>query len=104
MSDLFVEGIIEENEDAKEEKEEEQKEKSFCNYDEAERIERIFADLSLEEKAELKKQYIKELIAKSHERIRKISGDIIEHFTKHIQPNGFKAMLVAISREAAVRY
>jgi type I restriction enzyme R subunit len=94
MSDLFVEGIIENDDDSTEE------EKKFDDYDEAERIfGRIFADLSIEEKAELKQQYItKQLVAESHERIRKISADIVEHFTTHIQPNGFKALLVAISR------
>ena len=95
MPDLFVEGI--EKDGAEGGKDE---------NDEAERIfERIFADLSIEEKAKLKQQYItKQLVAESHERIRKISADIIEHFTTHIQPNGFKALLVATSREAAVRY
>ena len=29
---------------------------------------------------------------------------MIEHYEKHIQPNGFKAQIVAISREAAVMY
>ena len=36
--------------------------------------------------------------------LEKFQQILIEHFTTHIQPNGFKAMLVAISREAAVRY
>ena len=95
MPDLFVEGI--EKDGAEGGKDE---------NDEAERIfERIFADLSIEEKEKLKQEYItKQLISESHERIRKISADIIEHFPTHIQPNGFKALLVATSREAAVRY
>ena len=95
VPDLFVEGI--EKDGAEGGKDE---------NDEAERIfERIFADLSIEEKAKLKQEYItKQLISESHERIRKISADIIEHFPTHIQPNGFKALLVATSREAAVRY
>ena len=29
---------------------------------------------------------------------------MIKHYEKHIQPNGFKAQIVAISREAAVMY
>ena len=36
--------------------------------------------------------------------LEKYAADIIEHFTTNIQPNGFKAMLVATSREAAVTY
>jgi len=68
-------------------------------------FQRVFSDLSKEEQERLKKEYItKELIIESEERLRKIAADVIEHFTTHIQPNGFKAMLVAPSREAAVIY
>ncbi|MDA9107304.1 type I restriction endonuclease subunit R [Flavobacteriaceae bacterium] len=35
-------------------------------------------------------------------RLRKISEDITEHYTKYIEPNGFKAQIVAFSREACV--
>ena len=38
------------------------------------------------------------------QRIKKIVLDIIEHYTKYIAPNGYKAMIVASSREAAVVY
>ena len=52
-----------------------------------------------------KKQYVtKEKIAEAPARIRKICLNLIDHFTTHIQPNGYKAMLVATSREAAVTY
>ncbi len=34
----------------------------------------------------------------------KICLDLIEHYTKHIEPNGYKGMIVATSREAAVTY
>jgi type I site-specific restriction-modification system R (restriction) subunit len=37
-------------------------------------------------------------------RIKKISLDLIDHYTKRIEPNRYKAMLVATSREAAVAY
>lgn len=98
MADLYVEGdetvgigglkkIKTENEDI---------EKIF---------QRVFSDLSKKEQERLKKEYItQESIIESEERIRKIAADVIEHFTTHIQPNGFKAMLVAPSREAAVTY
>ena len=53
----------------------------------------------------LKKQYVtKEKIAESPSRIKRISLDIVAHYTSHIQPNGYKAMMVAPSREAAVLY
>jgi type I restriction enzyme R subunit len=68
-------------------------------------FDRVFAHLSKEVKDELKKQYVtKESISEAPSRIRTICIDLIEHFTKNIQPNGYKAMIVATSREAAVTY
>ncbi|MDR4512716.1 MAG: type I restriction endonuclease subunit R [Nitrososphaeraceae archaeon] len=68
-------------------------------------FQRVFSDLSEKERERLKQEYAtKQLIVESKERIRKIAADVIEHFTTHIQPNGFKALLVAPSREAAVTY
>src|SRR5206468_110482 len=37
-------------------------------------------------------------------RIKRIALDLVKHYTTHIEPNGYKAMLVAPSREAAVLY
>lgn len=52
-----------------------------------------------------KKEYVtKEKIAEAPPRIRKICLDLIEHYTKQIQPNEYKRMIVATSREAAVTY
>ena len=66
---------------------------------------RVFGHLTKEEKDKLKKQCIsRERIHEAPARIRKICFDIIEHFTNNIQPNGYKAMVVATSREAAVTY
>lgn len=45
-----------------------------------------------------------EALAGAPKRIETIALDLIEHFTKFIQPNGFKAMVVACSREAAAAY
>lgn len=68
-------------------------------------FDRVFSDLTKDMKDKLKREYItKEKIYEAPSRIRKICIDIIEHFTKNIQPNGFKAMIVAVSREAAVTY
>jgi len=36
------------------------------------------------------------------ERLSDISKDIVEHYTEYIEPNGFKAQIVAYSREACV--
>src|SRR5215207_8731166 len=68
-------------------------------------FERVFSDLDQENKDRLKKEYVtKEKIGEAPGRIRKISLDLIDHYCKQIEPNGYKAMLVATSREAAVEY
>ncbi|MDN5845706.1 MAG: HsdR family type I site-specific deoxyribonuclease, partial [Candidatus Nitrosocosmicus sp.] len=68
-------------------------------------FDRVFNHLWKDDKDKLKKQYVtKEKINEAPARIRKICIDLIEHFTKEINPNGYKAMIVASSREAAVTY
>lgn len=41
---------------------------------------------------------------KSKDRIEKIAKDIAEHFTTHVEPNGFKAQIAAVDREACALY
>jgi type I site-specific restriction-modification system R (restriction) subunit len=68
-------------------------------------FERVFTDLDQDTKLRLKKEHVtKEKIAEAPARIRKICLDLIEHYTKHIEPNGYKGMIVATSRDAAVTY
>jgi len=68
-------------------------------------FERVFSSLDQEMKDKLKKQYVtKGKIAEAPSRIKKIAFDIVNHYTAHIEPNGYKAMLVAPSREGAVIY
>ena len=68
-------------------------------------FERVFAGLDQDIKTRLKKEHVtKEKIAEAPARIRKICLDLIEHYTKQIEPNGYKGMIVATSREAAVTY
>lgn len=68
-------------------------------------FERVFSDLDKEMKDKLKKQYVtKGAIAQTPSRVKRIALDIIKHYTNHIEPNGYKAMLVAPSREAAILY
>jgi type I restriction enzyme, R subunit len=68
-------------------------------------LERVFTDLDQDTKLRLKKEHVtKEKIAEAPARIRKICLDLIEHYTKHIEPNGYKGMIVATSRDAAVTY
>jgi len=68
-------------------------------------FERVFSDLNQEMKDKLKQQYVtKGKIAEAPSRIKRIALDLVKHYTTHIQPNGYKAMIVAPSREAAVIY
>jgi len=64
-----------------------------------------FKDKSDEEKVAIKKKHGTELaILEAPQRIRWICLDIIKHYKEHIQPNGFKGMIVCPSRRSAVLY
>ena len=64
-----------------------------------------FADRSEDEKAAIKKKFgTNRAVLEAPHRIRRVSMDILKHYREHIQPNGFKAMIVTSSRNAAVLY
>jgi type I restriction enzyme R subunit len=68
-------------------------------------FDRVFANLDGEKKQRLKKEYVtKEKISEAPDRIIKICDDLIDHYEGKIKPNGYKAMLVAPTREGAVTY
>jgi type I restriction enzyme R subunit len=68
-------------------------------------FDRVFLDRSEEEREAIKKKYGTEAaIAGAPKRIEVIALDLIEHFTTFIKPNGFKAQIVACSREVACLY
>ena len=68
-------------------------------------FDRVFADRTLEEREAIKKKYATEAaVAAAPKRIEAICLDLLEHFTQFILPNGFKAQIVAISRDVAVLY
>lgn len=68
-------------------------------------FDRVFSELDTEMKARLKKQYVtKGKIAEAPSRIKRIALDLLNHYRNHIEKNGYKAMLVAPSREAAIIY
>jgi len=68
-------------------------------------FDRVFADRSKEQREAIKQKYATEsAIAEAPKRIEAICLDLVEHFTTHIQPNGYKAQVVACSRDAAVLY
>jgi type I restriction enzyme, R subunit len=68
-------------------------------------FDRVFADRSDEERRAIKQKYVTEqAVAEAPRRIEAICLDLIDHFTRYIAPNGFKAQVVATSRRAAVLY
>jgi type I restriction enzyme R subunit len=68
-------------------------------------FDRMFADRSDEDRAAIKKKYAtEEQIAAAPKRIETICLDLLEHYQNFIQPNGFKAQIVAVSRTAAAVY
>ncbi|MDA9927012.1 HsdR family type I site-specific deoxyribonuclease [Amylibacter sp.] len=68
-------------------------------------FEEYFSDYTEEEKAKIKQKYaIERAILEAPQRIRRVCIDILKHYKEHIQPNGFKAMIVTSSRNAAILY
>jgi len=64
-----------------------------------------FEDRTDDEKAAIKKRFgTNQAILEAPQRIRRVCMDIVKHYREHIQPNGFKAMIVTSSRNAAIIY
>ena len=61
-----------------------------------------FADYTPEERLEIKKKYgVEKAVREAPARIRWVCIDLLKHYREHIQPDGFKAMIVVGSRHAA---
>ena len=68
-------------------------------------FERVFADRTDEERAAIRRRYATEqAVAGAPRRIEAICLDLIDHFTRYIAPNRFKAQVVAASRHDAVTF
>ena len=68
-------------------------------------FDKYFSNKSDEEKAAIKRKFsTMQAILEAPQRIRRVCIDILEHYRGHIQPNGFKAMIVTSSRRAAIIY
>ncbi|WP_437587336.1 type I restriction endonuclease subunit R [Sorangium sp. So ce1000] len=68
-------------------------------------FDRVFADRSDEEREAIKKRYANEqTLAGAPKRVETICLDLLDHYAKAIQPGGFKAQIVACTRENAVLY
>ena len=65
----------------------------------------LFPEKSKKDLAEIKRQYATpDVLASAPRRIERIALDMVEHYNQAIRPNGFKAMVVAETREAADLY
>ncbi|RAL26743.1 type I restriction endonuclease subunit R [Thermoflavimicrobium daqui] len=68
-------------------------------------FDQAFKDRTEEEKEMIKKKYVtKQTIVEADERIEEIAKDMLQHYKEWIYPNGFKAQVVCVSREACVKY
>lgn len=64
-----------------------------------------FKDRKDEEKEAIKRKFgTDKAVLEAPQRIRRVCIDIVKHYREHIQPNGFKAMIVTSSRSAAITY
>ncbi len=65
----------------------------------------LFPDKSAKELAEIKKKYATvDVIARSPQRIEKITLDILKHYNEHVKPNGLKAMVVTEEKKITDLY
>ena len=68
-------------------------------------FDRYFQDYTPEDKDRIKKKHGTErAVLEAPQRIEWVALDLVDHYRKTILPNGFKAMVVTSSREAAVLY
>jgi len=68
-------------------------------------FEEIAGELSDKQKQELVKKYGKKsALVKLPKRMEAIARDIVEHYKLYVEPNGFKAQIVTIDREAVALY
>lgn len=68
-------------------------------------FEQAFEDKTEDEKEAIKQKYAnKRTIVEADSRIEDIAKDLLLHYKEQIYPNGFKAQIVCVSREACVKY
>ena len=68
-------------------------------------FEEYFSDYTKEEQREIKRKYgVERAVREAPARIRWVCLDLLKHYREHIQPDGFKAMIVTGSRHAATLY
>lgn len=68
------------------------------------RFEDVFPNIDKEQRKLILGKYTWKGYLEAVETINDKAADMLEHYIQHILPNGFKAQVVVVSREAAVRY
>lgn len=70
-----------------------------------EQFDGMTTDLTPKQKQLLMRRYgKKEALIKLDKRMRAVACDIVDHYRLYIEPNGFKAQVVCLDREAAAKY
>lgn len=64
----------------------------------------VFSDYQLDERLEILGYGSRAVYLEAESTIEAKAADMVEHYLTHVFPNGYKAQVVASSREAAVRY
>lgn len=68
-------------------------------------FDQAFADRKEDEREAIKQKYAtKKVVVEAEDRIEDIVKDLLQHYKEQIYPNGFKAQIVCVSREACVKY
>ena len=64
----------------------------------------VFSDYNLQERMQILGYGSRDAYLEAKETIKAKAKDMVAHYVEHVFPNGYKAQIVATSREAAVRY
>lgn len=64
----------------------------------------VFSDYKLDERLEILGYGSRQAYLEAEPTIAAKAADMVEHYLTHVFPNGYKAQVVATSREASVRY
>ena len=64
----------------------------------------VFSDFNLQERLQILGYGSRDAYLEAESTIKSKAQDMVEHYLTHVYPNGYKAQVVATSREAAVRY
>ena len=67
-------------------------------------FEDVFSDYNLQQRLEILGYGSRDAYLEAEPTIEAKAKDMVEHYLTHVFPNGYKAQVVATSREAAVRY